>query len=190
MREIWKSAWKLLVIAAVAGLLLAVVNHFTKGIIAQQQVEAANLARSYVITGSEEADSTLTFTLLCENEGGVDNAYEVTRGGEVVGYTAQITTRGYGGEIEITVGMSPDGVVSGVSVGGANFKETAGLGAKAKDVAFTDRFKGLTGPFAVTKRGGQIDAISGATITSSAVAEGVSDAWAYLTELAGKGGNQ
>ncbi len=117
-----------------------------------------------------------------KGEGGCDNVYTGEANGEIVGYTAQITTRGYGGEIEITIGVDMNGVVTGVSIGGANFAETAGLGAKVKTPEFRDQFTGQKGPYEL---GSSIDAITAATISSRAVTNAVNVAYEYVVSLIG-----
>jgi len=96
--------------------------------------------------------------------------YAVHQGGRVLGYGVQQQVSGYAGPIELIVGFRSNHTLSGISVGGAEFKETAGLGAKAKEPAFTDQFKDRAFPLAL---GEDIDAISGATVTSQAVVDGV-----------------
>jgi electron transport complex protein RnfG len=71
--------------------------------------------------------------------------------------------------------------VSGVAV--TKSGETSGLGDNAKKADFRDQFKGLSGEVKVTKDGGVIDAITGATITSRAVSAGVTSALAVAAEL-------
>ena len=66
-----------------------------------------------------------------------------------------------------------DGVIRGVNVGGSNFSETAGLGAKTKDASWREQFIGESAPVAITKDGGNIDAIASATISSRAVTDEV-----------------
>ena len=103
---------------------------------------------------------------------------------------AVIATKGFGGEVEVTVGVNAQGTVTGISVGGANFSETAGLGAKSKDAAFTDQFKNREVPLKVIKAGGEkaentVDAITSATITSNAVTGAVNQAGEYVKTLLG-----
>ncbi|MBR4360378.1 MAG: FMN-binding protein [Clostridia bacterium] len=101
-----------------------------------------------------------------------------------VGYVAQKTVKGFGGEVEVIAGVNAQDqdhlVLGGISVGGANFSETAGLGAKSKDAAFTDQFKNkpLSNGLKLIKAGEEkadntIDAITSASITSNAVVNGV-----------------
>lgn len=176
MREIWKLAWKLLLIAAVAGLSLGFTNALTEGPIAEQQKIEANAARLRVLP------TAVDFELVSEKESGIDDAYAGKANGETVGYTAKITTKGYGGPIEVTVGMNLEGTITGISVGGANFAETAGLGAKTKDAAFTDQFRDHDAPVTLNQ---DVQAVTGATISSKAVTDAVNSACEYLSALMG-----
>lgn len=96
--------------------------------------------------------------------------------GHVNGYIYQARARGYGDNIELLVGINhPEGTIGGVNI--LNQNETPGLGAHCRDAAFTDQFRGLRTdvPLAVTKtkRSGDIQAITSATITSKAVVRAV-----------------
>ena len=92
--------------------------------------------------------------------------------------------QGYGGSIEVLTGMESGGILRGISVGGPDFKETEGLGARAKEPEFTDQFAGKTPPL---KLGETIDGISGATITSRAVVDGVNQGVQKVQSLTGGG---
>ena len=107
-------------------------------------------------------------------------AYAVLRGGETLGYTVKQTVQGYAGPIELVVGLRPDQSLTGVYVGGSTFQETEGLGSRAREPEFIDQFVGKTIPVML---GEDVDAISGATITSRAVVDGVNNAAAHLTPL-------
>ncbi|MBE5786465.1 MAG: FMN-binding protein [Clostridiales bacterium] len=115
----------------------------------------------------------------------VDWCYAGYQGEALVGYVAQVTVQGFGGPVEVIVGVDTDLTLTGVSVGGSSFAETAGLGAKAKDKAFTDQFIGKTVPVTVIKAGGKaadntVDALTSATITSNAVAGAVNTAASHV----------
>ena len=95
------------------------------------------------------------------------------------GYVVTVTDKeGYGGDIQITVGVTKDGTVSGLSI-----SETAGLGMRATEAKFQEQYVGKnTDKFYVSKDGGEgepIDAISGATITSRAFTGAVNTAIGY-----------
>lgn len=169
MNEITKLALKLFSIAAVAGLALGVTNAVTEGPIAQQALLDAEASRRAVLP-EDAAD----FTLVSASEGSVFDIYKaVDAAGQLVGYTGCTSVTGFGGPIEITVGLGGDGAVQGVSVGGPDFAETAGLGARTKEAWFGAQFAGLTGPFSLSKDGGRIDAVTSATVSSTAVVNGV-----------------
>lgn len=166
MREILKLGAKLLAIAAIAGLALGITNSVTAGPIAAQQLAEQQAARETVLPVAASFEKRA-----CD---GVDEAYAgFDAAGKVVGATGKLTVTGFGGPIEITAGVDADGVVTGVSVGGSAFAETAGLGAKTKDAAFTSQFVGEDASVALKKNGGSIDAVTSATISSTAVTDGV-----------------
>jgi electron transport complex protein RnfG len=94
--------------------------------------------------------------------------------GEVVGYAILSTsTKGYGGDIDVLVGVSPSGKILGIEI--LRHAETPGLGNKIENEEFKNKFKGLdlNDKIAVKKDGGMIDQFSGATISPRAVAEAV-----------------
>lgn len=165
----------LCIIALVAGALLGVTNEMTKDRIAAQAQSGAIAARKTVLPEAEDfVEQQLT-------EGApVDNCFAGVSAGETVGYATTVTIVGFGGEIEVVVGIGMDGVIRAITVGGENFSETAGLGERAKDPAFTGQFAGLVPPAEV---GVNIDAIAGATITSNAVVTAVNKAYDYLSTL-------
>jgi len=174
VRDILRLGLKLLIISAVGGLALGLTNAVTEGPIAAQQVAAADEARKQVLPGAE------TFEALDAVEG-LDEAHAGRDGsGALIGLTGKITAQGYGGPIEVTVGVGTDGAITGVSVGGADFKETAGLGARTKEPWFAEQFAGKTAPVQLKQDGGEIDAVASATISSSAVTQAVDAAAAAL----------
>lgn len=122
---------------------------------------------------------------LAEENDGLQFAYKATGDGKTLGHALKTTVEGYGGPIEIIIGIGTDRTLRGIRVGGNEFNETEDLGAKAKDPEFTDQFQGKTVPLAL---GENIDAISGATVTSRAVTEGVNAAVMRLDALLGSGG--
>ena len=97
--------------------------------------------------------------------------------GETLGYAFTVTdSEGYGGDIQFAMGVQNDGTLNGISI--LSISETAGLGMKATTDSFKDQFKNKNvEKFTYTKTGStsddQIDAISGATITTNAMTNGV-----------------
>ena len=179
------AAWIVLtIIAVVAALCLAVTNEVTKDVIARQAEAEAEAARKALVP---EADSFEP--LEAEN---VDSLYRGVEDGEAVGYVAQVTVTGFGGPVEVTVGTKAgEAVLTGIKVGGSNFSETAGLGAKSKEPQFMDQFAGVKAPVMLSDGvendtdAQEIDAITAATITSSAVVRGVNQAVDAIAAYAG-----
>ena len=93
------------------------------------------------------------------------------------GYVVHVVTSGYAGDIAMLVGVSNDGKVQGLVV--RDLQETYGLGARAlTDTEFLTQFLGTDGSAAV---GEDIDALTGATVTSKAVTRGVNSAVNFVT---------
>ena len=164
----------LLIITLVAGLALGATYALTKDAIGAQSKAAEESARKAALPAAEAFES-----VPIDAGAAVDWCY-AGRGkdGAIVGYVAQVTGQGFGGPLEVIAGLDTELVLTGVSVGGSNFSETAGLGAKSKEPAFTQQFIGKQAPVKVIKAGGTaadntIDAITSATITSSAVVSAV-----------------
>ena len=172
-------AWIVLtVISLVAALALGATYNGTKDRIATQEAEKAVAVRQELLPAA--ADFKL---LTAEDETEVYQGLDAN--GASVGYVSVGTVTGFGGPVEVTVGMDDEGTIAGVRVGGSNFSETAGLGAKSKEPAFYEQFAGMVYPVDLVKNGGEVDAITAATITSSAVVRGVNDTAKYIAEKAG-----
>ncbi len=171
------AAWIVLgLIAIVSAACLGTTNEITKDVIAEQNKAAAEDAWRALVPGAEFPDAESLA------EGAKEYVLAGMIGGNPAGYVAQVAVSGYGGEVQIIVGTDPEGVLNGIKVGGANFQETAGLGAKAKEPAFTNQFAGKNVPLVI---GEDIDAITAATITSSAVVRGVNMAVENIAKVAG-----
>lgn len=153
----------LTIIALVAAVFLAATDGITREPIRQAAANASNAARAAVLP---QADSFAEQ----EADAGIDAFYAGSKDGQLVGHVATVTVQGFAGPMEVTVGMDTSRQLTGLSVGGGAFAETAGLGALAKEPTFTDQFMGKAAPVTL---GADVDAISGATITSQAVIRAV-----------------
>lgn len=103
---------------------------------------------------------------------------EISRAGDM-GYVIRVVpTSGFSGAIDMMVGIDAEGVVQGISI--ISHAETSGLGANATKPEWQAQFIGTDTAVAVTKDGGSINAITGSTITSRAVCEGVNAARAAV----------
>ena len=189
MNKIIKNTLILAAITVVSGLVLGAAYEVTKGPIAQTQAKQKQEACQAVYP---EADSFEAMDVdqkaakeaikKMGTNATVDEVYSAVMDGSEAGYVITVTDKdGYGGDIQITVGIMSDGTVNGISF--LSISETAGLGMKAKEPAFYEQYQGKQAEkFAVSKDGGEgepIDAISGATITSRAVTGAVNVALAY-----------
>lgn len=177
-KDMFKLGLNLLIISAVAALLLALTNSVTANTIAQRNEQANAEARKLVLESAQDFEEVKDAKT--DNSKGVEvsEIYEAKdASGNTVGYTLKVLPSGYGGTIELMVGIdSANGQVSGINV--VSNSETAGLGAKATDPEFSDQYKGKPlEELSVLKNGTpgdtEIKAISGATITSTAVTNGV-----------------
>ena len=165
----------LLVITAVVAALLAGVNAITAPIIAKANEAKTQEAINAVLPGGGDS---VAFN---DSTGLVTNVYASD-----TGYAVQVTPSGFDGEIDMMVGIDKDGKVLGISI--ISHTETAGLGAvaaanNAKGEAFREQFVGMSGSVAVSKDGGEVDALTGATITSRAICDGINAALACVENL-------
>lgn len=170
-------AWVVLgLVAVVSAICLAGVYGFTKDSIAQQAEIIAEENRRSLMPDTD------FMTLELPEGSAAKHLYARTRGGETVGYIVVLDVPGFAGPVEITVGTDLTGEIVGVMVGGDGFNETPGLGAKARDAAFTDQFTGLAAPIVL---GEHVDAITAATITSASVVRGVNTGIGAIADFAG-----
>ncbi len=200
MKEMMKNTGILLAITIVAGLLLGLVYQITKEPIANQEAKAKQEACQEVF---EDAASFEAVELAAVDEAawseagyGQESIDDVMAAkdaaGELLGYVLTVTTKeGYGGDIQFTIGVRMDGTLNGMSL--LAISETAGLGMRAEEVLKPQFANKQVEKFEYTKSGAtsdnQIDAISGATITTNAVTNGVNAGLYYFqTEL--KGGSE
>ena len=187
MGKIIRNTLILTIITVVAGLGLGLVYEVTKEPIARTEEQAKKEAWQTVFSDvsledfkavdvdKEAADKTAADLGI---KATVDEVCEAADEGYVVTVTDK---EGYGGDIQITVGIMADGTVNGISF--LSISETAGLGMRAKEPNFYNQFAGQQAEkFYVSKDGGDgqpIDALSGATITSRAFTGAVNTAIGY-----------
>ena len=170
----------LMLVAIVMSFAIAGVYSVTKDTIEAAALEAQAAARLAVMP---EAD--VMTEIYPEDGAPVDYCYEAyDANGEFIGLVSQITVVGFGGEIEVTVGMDTTGAITAISVGGSDFSETSGLGAKTREPAFTDQFKGMSGMLVLKQN---IDSVTGASISSGAVVSGVNKALDYMKSVLPEG---
>lgn len=198
MKKIIKDALILTAITLIAGVALATVYQITKEPIARAEAAAELEAYEGVFPGATFEKTDVypfdpTEAQVADGEGVTVEGVAIARvDGETVGYALKVTSpNGYGGDITVAVGVTTDGALSGVSV--ISQSETAGLGAKCADAAFTGQFKGITGGQVIFVKTGkqaphEIDALSGATVTTRAVTAAVNTGLAYVKVHLTEGG--
>ena len=165
-----RLAGTLLLICAVTAGLLAGVNSITAPIIDDLNAAKTQEAISAVLPGGFDTE----IADYADASGIVSKVYQGANG-----YAVEVGPGGFDNTITMMVGIDNEGKVLGISV--VNHTETAGLGAVAdadtpKGIAFREQFEGASGSVSVTKDGGTMDAITGATITSRAICVGVNAA--------------
>ncbi len=101
-----------------------------------------------------------------------DDIYTIYSDGAGVGYAFLAVGKGYGGDIKILIGLEDETTIKGITI--ISQSETPGLGSRIAESSFASKFAGLNiGDVALKQDGGQIDAITGATISSGAVVDAV-----------------
>ncbi len=175
-------------ITLVVALALGAVNAVTAGPIAEQNAQKIKDSLENVMPGveSEQIDVPEGTTVTTETKNATSvtilSAYKMTKDGADAGYCVEVGPTGFGGAVDTMVGIDSDGKVTGISVISAS-SETPGLGARSTEPEFQAQFAGQVGTeVAVAKDGGSIDALTGATITSRAVSEGVVAAAQFAAE--------
>ncbi len=156
----------LLVITSIAAFALGLVYTVTKEPIKRQAAIIEQNAMSKIFPELTEIKEITT--LSPDVSPILDRVVSVHNGGDLIGYGMFVAPKGYGGAIEMLVGIDATGNVSGAQI--LSHSETPGLGAKAQEPAFIEQFIGVNSDNASAFK---LDAISGATITSKAVMNGV-----------------
>ncbi len=198
MNKILKDAFVLLAITLVAGLLLGIVYSVTLDPINTQNQKKKEEACKEVFQDADSFESydfdSDAMTSLMAEEGldkvTVDEIYTAKdASGSELGYVITVTDgEGYGGDIQFSMGIASDGTINGISI--LSISETAGLGMKANTDEFKSQFVNKkVEKFTVTKTGAtsddEIDALSGATITTNAVTNGANGAILAFNNLEG-----
>ena len=165
------APWMILgIIALAAALVLAITNLVTEGPISERKQKELKAAFSNVQTEGE-----------LEPVADQDNVAVIKADGEITGYAVKTSATGYGGEVTVVLGLNAAGEVVGVQIGDGSFQETSGIGARWLN---PEKAADLLGMSAI--EGGLIDAISGATVTSTAVLNAANEGMALVATLMDK----
>lgn len=192
-----KDTFILFCITLIAGLALGVVHDITLEPIAAAQEEAQQEAYKTVFPDAESFVELPGFSSEDAAEVLAEAGYEddtielvmqaVDADGNLLGYVLNCTDpNSYGGDVTLSLGVQLDGTINGYSI--TDISDTAGLGMKAKEESFSSQYADkVVEEFTVTKTGStsdsEIDAISGATITSNAVTNAVNAGLVYYRYL-------
>ena len=190
-----KNTISLMLITLIAGLLLGAVYEITKEPIRKENQKAKEEAYKAVFADADafedvKIDEDKVAKALDEKglDATINEAMKVLdKSGQQIGYVLTVTDHeGYGGDIQFAMGVQSDGTLNGISF--LSISEMAGLGMKAKEDAFRKQFEGKkTDQIVYTKNGAkadnEIDALSGATITTNAVTNGVNAGLYFISTL-------
>jgi len=192
MKDTLRLAIALTLIAAIAGLILSLVEAVTREPIAEQRRLETLKALQAVLPPLDNAPDADTVELIV----GKDKKgkpikrlfYRGRKDSQLSGVAFKVVAPdGYSGNIEIMTGITPDGTVSGIEI--LNHAETPGLGAKIVEPAFKGQFKDKSlenADWRVKKDGGQFDQITGATISPRAIVKAVKGGLEYYRDHRGE----
>lgn len=199
MKNSVKAVLTLTIITVLAGACLGYVYELTKEPIAAKTLEAKLNAYKAVFPAAAdfkedasintEGAAEILLAEGCKDETIDECLLAVDGSGNPLGYVMTVTTaQGYGGDITISMGVGSDGTLNGIEI--LEIGETAGLGMKADTPEFKGQFKDKkVSRFNYTKTGAQaeyeIDALSGATITTNACVSAVNAGLAFAESLGG-----
>ena len=175
----------LTIICIVVTLALSSANLLTKDTIAELQLENEKKAMEKLMKGEYEPATMFV------NEQKVDY-HIVTKDGKTIGYIFKTTAKGYGGEISVMTAVNPDASVAAVEILDAS-SETPGLGQNVTNESFYKQYEGRPHNVVAIKGGNadaaknEINAVTGATISSKAVTTAVNQALEYANEIIAKG---
>lgn len=179
-RNMVRMVFSLTIICVCVALLLSVVHALTEEKI-NENLAAAEKAGVIRVFGYGD----LEYRPLDGAPDTVNSVYEVTRGGSVLGWCVSVSPNGFGGNIDMVVGVSTEGKLVGVTI--TALSETPGLGSRVAEEKYLAGYTGL-GTDAALVLGEDVDAISGATISSRSVLTGVNRAIAAVAEMGLTGG--
>lgn len=185
LKEIVIPAVSLFLICVVVTALLAFTNQLTAPKIDQLAIEKEQKSKTEVLADAKSFSDAKTASL-------DDVEYTYYEGedadGNVIGYVFATSAKGYGGDIDVMVGIDAKGVIKGVSI--LSISETAGLGMNAKNEDFLNQYNDKSGELNVIKNGtpadDEIQALTGATITSKAMTKAVNIAQSLYTQVGGE----
>lgn len=176
----------LFLLTAICVGILGGVNQITKPIIEKNEVTTEEATMRRLITAAEDFEPVAPV-----EEGIIKKIAIAKQGSQAVGYVLRAEPNGYGGAIKLLIGMDQNGIVEGISI--LEHSETPGFGANADKDYFKNQFTSKIAPLKVSTNASsedEIQAITGATITSSAITDAVNTAVEYVSNHKMEWGNK
>lgn len=178
MKDIFKLGLILFSFSLISAILLAFTYQATLEPITQSRAAADLEARKQVFPEADEftAIEEGKLSVIKQSQPAILEIHEAKSGGNVVGYVVKSSANGFGGKLEVVIGTDPEGKLKGIRLG--NNSETPGLGDNAKKPEFYEQFvdKTIMNPIGVNKGTpgtNEIQAMTGATVTSKAVTQAI-----------------
>ena len=173
--KILRIAFSLTMICVCVALAVSLSYALTRDKIEEKRI-ATERAAIAAVFGAED----ITYRTLEDVPSDVSAIFEVSdRDGNVCGYAVSVSPSGFGGNIDMIVGIAADGRMVGVNI--TSLSETPGLGSRVADSVYLSQYTGLGGDKLTL--GVDVDAISGATISSRSVLSGVNRALAAAATM-------
>lgn len=166
MKKIIHLVVFLALISGLSGLCLSVINDMTAPIIEEQKLAAVKENLETLYPGAEFKEENIAVS------GSIQNVYSVS--GSANGYVYKAAVNGYGGEVSFLIAINEDGSYQGF-IALDYGSETSGFGSRIGDAEFSDQFAGKT-------IDDNIDTLSGATVTSTAVVKGINEVVDHFEE--------
>ncbi|WP_130806541.1 RnfABCDGE type electron transport complex subunit G [Senegalia massiliensis] len=183
MREIIKLGLILLLITSISAVVLGLTNSVTEEKIEEAENLVSEEARKAVLPGAEKfvKEESTEINKISKDNSDILEVYKgMNNQDEFLGYAIKTASSGYGGNVEVITGISNDGTITGMNV--VSHQETPGLGANATGEEFQSQFKEMPTKKDITvvksepQNEEEVQALTGATITSDAVVKGVNSA--------------
>lgn len=161
----------------ISGIIIATTYYFTAPVAAKKQIELKNESMQQLVKNADNFKSV----------NGKKDWYSAVKGNKTIAYIVPAQSKGYGGAITMLVAVTPEGKIIDFSI--VSHNETPGLGANAANDTFRNQFKNKNSEnLTVTKDKSDtkdIQAMTGATITSRAVTKGIKEAVIQVTKYTG-----
>ena len=182
MKSIIQMILVLSVLCGTAGFCLSYLKMTTAPLIESQAltfVQGPAILEVFKNAENSPIEDRRSFTLA---DGRRVNVFPCMEGGRLTGVAVEQFGSGYGGDLGVVVGFRiAEDTLAGIGI--TTMKETAGVGTRVKEPSFLKQFPGKALPVKLRNQGGDIDAVSGATVSSNAVLTAVANAVDIYTEL-------